>query len=539
MLMSTLTTVQSGGSLHGYGPVRLLGLPSRPLIACCSRGDVASSASSSSSASFPTSTRHHASSQLHGQRPDSRLGAEFLFARAALVVGTVVAQVVARCKRTHPCRAVAFDSPNHPRPAPKVAIPTGAVSRPKADVVAANAVLDKRVKAWNAAGNRVAVALTETALEDVLKRELKLRFGQVPGSLGGRPCFRFSSREAPGIYCANRVVTLFWLSSLGDVLALRRGKLHTLEQKVEEAARSSLEAAMPASLVPRHSDGIVRYFVEVRPASRGVERHIFGEEATIRELRDSVKQGLRNATSWCSNRQEPDVEIFAFIGHDHIALGITLPSRTATEPGFGERFTWGSVPYIGMTHFLAGAMAWLASEPLRLGQQGINLTSGLVENDAGVVVDPACGAGTLLLAAAQQWPNAVPRLIGRDTSKKILRECENSFEHLGLDASGIDCGDGRHIQDLQDGAAVAVLCDLPCGSKHEVVSPKVYDGFLDEAARLLRPGGRCVLLTTRREMLARAVNEKFWRVVAALSVKRGSYGNSALLVLERRGLTYV
>eukprot|EP00928_Gymnodinium_smaydae_P091892 TRINITY_DN75654_c0_g1_i1.p1 TRINITY_DN75654_c0_g1~~TRINITY_DN75654_c0_g1_i1.p1 ORF type:complete len:217 (-),score=23.84 TRINITY_DN75654_c0_g1_i1:156-719(-) len=179
---------------------------------------------------------------------------------------------------------------------------------------------------------------------------------------------------------------------------------------------------------------------------------------------------------------------------------------------------------------LAGAMASLAVE-----------ASGKVRPDPLVVVDPACGMGTLLLAIARIWGEKHIHLIGVDVDTRKVDKCVANFATCGLDASGIRAGNAclerGGVGEVADGTAAAVLCDLPCGAAHKASADgKSYDAFLSEAARTLQPGGRCVLLSTRRRMLARAAAATGpWRLVGAWSVGRGE-GNlreTQLIALER------
>ncbi|CAK0844592.1 unnamed protein product, partial [Prorocentrum cordatum] len=145
--------------------------------------------------------------------------------------------------------------------------------------------------------------------------------------------------------------------------------------------------------------------------------------------------------------------------------------------------------------------------------------------------------------------------VGRELEDSQFERCRENFAACGLDFSGVCQGDALEpgaFSEIPDGGADAVLCDLPSGSLWRASSDETaYSAFVAEAARMLRPGGRCVLLSSNRLGLARAVPAGLWEAVASWPVGRGkgnlttrqlqhhhqafSYQSSAcgLVVLER------
>lgn len=332
------------------------------------------------------------------------------------------------------------------------------------------------------------------------------------------------------LHSASRVVLLFWIASAAEFkdLCSVSGDIYAILQGcVQAIAPKRIADALPPHLRDRETAPC--FTVTCRPSGRGVEKVAFHKAVILPQVEAAIRRGIQSVTGWSSSPGTYDVEVVAFLGTDHLALGVEVPPK-ATAALAGMRFAWGRVPYIGMETQLAGAMAWLAAE-------GVSSRAGV----AGLVADPACGTGTLLLAAARLWPTAqAPGLVGRDLDPKAISTCVANLVALGLDSSDVRVGDGRHLAHLADGAASAVLCDLPCGRRHkEGAEPETYDAILQEAARVLRPGGRCVLLSTRREMLATALGQGPWRPVAAWAVGRGHGGlrESQLLAVERLGGT--
>eukprot|EP00913_Durusdinium_trenchii_P016558 g15563.t1 len=150
-----------------------------------------------------------------------------------------------------------------------------------------------------------------------------------------------------------------------------------------------------------------------------------------------------------------------------------------------------------------------------------------------IVVDPTCGMGTLLLAAARVWPQVSGRplrLVGREMNPSQLQKCYSNFSSCHLDMSDVQLKDGRDpksFTELPDASAIA--------STWEIVT-RSYSSFLRLAERIVRPGGRCVLLSERKEMLTRRISSSSWQTVASWVIGRGE-GNTLeflLIALERR-----
>jgi len=275
--------------------------------------------------------------------------------------------------------------------------------------------------------------------------------------------------------------------------------------------------------------------VTCRPNGRDAERRLLGSAIPLHRLEAALRRGIQKAAKPGPQAHGRDMRVTAFLAQDSLALGLELeeetrasapaPSGAGGSVGGACRFQWGVVPYIGMETQLAGAMAALAAEGWSPQASGA------------LVIDPACGTGTLLLAAARLWPGVcAPRVVGRDVRKDAIGTCRSNVKAVGLDATNIEVGDARELLNVGDGEAAAVICDLPCGRRHRAgADASLYDGLLTEAARVLRPGGRCVLLSTRREMLGMAAAAGPWRLVLAWPVGRGRGGlrESQLLVLER------
>lgn len=177
----------------------------------------------------------------------------------------------------------------------------------------------------------------------------------------------------------------------------------------------------------------------------------------------------------------------------------------------------------------------------------------------GRVVDPACGWGSLLAAAADAGPAA--EFIGADTDEQALTGAKarmaarrTTFTPLGIDSLA------QGQMDELIGTADLVLADVPSGreqSTHAGRVPRMTNpefgrppvdeqGFvwLDLAIELMKPGGRAVVITHQRTLAdsgrydsfrAKMVESGLVAAVIALpkGVRSGQAASLAIWVLHR------
>ena len=116
-----------------------------------------------------------------------------------------------------------------------------------------------------------------------------------------------------------------------------------------------------------------------------------------------------------------------------------------------------------------------------------------------VFLDPMCGTGTLLLERAVVGRYEL--LLGGDSDEGAVRATLANFG-LRHQPRRVERWDARRLP-LEDGSVTKIVCNLPWGRQigEKTAMPALYRGFLAEAARVLAPAGRLVLLTSEWDAL--------------------------------------
>lgn len=109
-----------------------------------------------------------------------------------------------------------------------------------------------------------------------------------------------------------------------------------------------------------------------------------------------------------------------------------------------------------------------------------------------ICLDPMCGSGTTLIEAALAFRPA--RLIGGDIDPPVLAAARQNARTASVPVSLLHW-DATHLP-LAAASVDALLCNLPYGKKVARIQRGPQNPFLQEFARVLRPGGKAALLTT-------------------------------------------
>ncbi|CAK9089609.1 unnamed protein product [Durusdinium trenchii] len=347
--------------------------------------------------------------------------------------------------------------------------------------------------------------------------------------------------RCPVVHGASRLLAVFAVLLGKDLQKVRDAKdpNASFASYVAHAARQNLRQSLPAYMVlcaEKEDDPganppgrTISFTADCRVGQGGAERLALGDRADWVRLKQGLRQGIQDAAGWVLQPRaaNAEVSVWAFFAPDHVALGVEVKE---VETHQAPAILWSRLPRPGMQTQIAGAMAALAAECVA------------TMDGPSIVVDPTCGMGTLLLAAARVWPQVSGRplrLVGREMNPSQLQKCYSNFSSCHLDMSDVQLKDGRDpksFTELPDASVDALLCDLPSGAAHKASSDlESYSSFLRLAERIVRPGGRCVLLSERKEMLTRRISSSSWQTVASWVIGRGE-GNTLeflLIALER------
>jgi 23S rRNA G2445 N2-methylase RlmL len=185
--------------------------------------------------------------------------------------------------------------------------------------------------------------------------------------------------------------------------------------------------------------------------------------------------GIIAQRGWKVDLTGHDLEIALHIEHDRALLGLRLSDDTLARR---SRVVHGIA---SLQPTVAHAMC-LLSDP----QPGE------------VLLDPMCGTGTIVVERLS-LPQAVTA-IGADRDPRVLRLARENLRAAAAPVR-LYAGDGRQAP-LPEGGVDKIVCNLPWGNRvgSHRANRRLYPAFIAEALRLLRPGGRMVVLTMEKRL---------------------------------------
>lgn len=223
------------------------------------------------------------------------------------------------------------------------------------------------------------------------------------------------------------------------------------------------------------------------------------------EIIAAFATGITEETGWPFTEHDPDADLSfrLLLDHDEALVGL----RLARQP---LRLR----PWL-TTHRLAGLRPPVAAAMVRL--------AGVGPGER--VLDSCCGTGTIAIEAAL----AGGSVVASDIDPDAIAVVQERAALAGVSVAA-RIGDARHVP--QPNASVdAVVTNPRWGRQAEVEDDAAaFAGALTaEIARLLRPGGRAVLLTTAPELYRHDLLAEERRLVVSVSGQRPT-----MLLLRRR-----
>jgi 23S rRNA G2445 N2-methylase RlmL len=216
--------------------------------------------------------------------------------------------------------------------------------------------------------------------------------------------------------------------------------------------------------------------------------------------------------SWRYVEDNAAVEIWLTIHGGTAICGLRLSDRTMRHR------TW------KLEHVRASLRPTVAAAMIRLAEIKPNQT----------VVDPMCGAGTLLAEAhawAKHYGNTRIVVWGGDTEKAALRAATANLRSLG--PATLHHWDAAALP-LPDQSVDRIVSNPPFGkqlSRPGQIAP-LYQRMLASYDRVLKPGGRAVLLVSDLAALREAAGAVSWRSQRQLKVR--VLGEPAVITVWRK-----
>jgi len=272
-------------------------------------------------------------------------------------------------------------------------------------------------------------------------------------------------------------------------------------------------------------DHLLRLHHAVRPRPRGrptyrLVTQMSGQHGYLRKhAHEALAKGLAGKlpASWRHAEENASVEVWLTIQGNTAICGVRLSDRTMRHRSWK------------VEHLPASLRPTVAAAMVRLAGTG----------PGQVVVDPMCGAGTLLgeqVEALRPYQRQGVRLLGGDVDRNAVRAAGINLRRLGPkrctlwpeadeeEASAtpvlLTRWDGTRLP-LASAAVDRIVSNPPFGKQlgepEEIAA--LYRQMAVEYDRVLQPGGRAVLLVGDLPLLREAVRRVGWKSLQQVSVR--------------------
>ncbi len=195
------------------------------------------------------------------------------------------------------------------------------------------------------------------------------------------------------------------------------------------------------------------------------------------EIKQACAKGITNSRHWIyvEDEREADLNIRIFIEHTQAFVGVRLAARPLHERAYKQMHLPGS-----LKPPIAAAMLRLADV-----QPGMR------------VLDPTCGAGTILIEGALMGAPSS----GGDIDASAVSAAQGNAQAAGVTLD-MQIWDAQHLP-LADQSVDRVVCNLPWGRQVVVddVLAEFYRRVSAEIERVLVENGQAVLLTGTPELV--------------------------------------
>ena len=309
-------------------------------------------------------------------------------------------------------------------------------------------------------------AITTRGLETVCAAELTAIPGVMLEQVAYRRIFASYGGKLNSLLALRTVEDIFLYVAAWPGIERARGTLRTI-------------TALSAEL-PLHEVAQICAQVRSVPASPvfSVTANFVGRRNfTTDEIKRACAEGVMSRLGWTYSEDDglASLNVRIFIERDTAVVGVRLGERSLSKRAYKHSHVPGS-----LKPTVAAALASVAG-----------VGPGMR------VLDPCCGAGTILIESCAYQAHAW----GGDIDLESVKAAQQNAASAGTSVQ-LQCWDARSLP-LADKSVERVISNLPWG--RAVRAPgsleALYTEIGKEIARVMAPGGRAALLTNQPELV--------------------------------------
>lgn len=310
-------------------------------------------------------------------------------------------------------------------------------------------------------------AITTRGLEAVCAQEMAGIAGLTVRESAYRRVLADYTGPLPALMGLRTVDDLYLALDAWDGILRQRSALERIRQ---QSARLSLDqaAAHLEKLRP----------IPSHPAFSVTASFVGKRNYSSDEIKAAVAGGVAEQTGWSYNENDQPgaLNVRLFIEGEQALVGLRLSDYPMHQRPYKQVNIPGSTKPT-----VAAAMVYLAE-----------ILPGAC------VIDPCCGAGTILIEAARQGA----RVAGGDVNPQAVSASQANFQQAGL-LSAVSQWNAHRLP-LADGCAARIISNIPWGRQVQMETSLLagYPSITSEMRRILAPGGRIVLLANATDALS-------------------------------------
>jgi tRNA (guanine6-N2)-methyltransferase len=336
-------------------------------------------------------------------------------------------------------------------------------------------------------------AMTHAGVESVAADEITRDLGgEVKRTYRGLVAFRVDDLK-PDLLSLRTTEDVFLLAWGSDSLTYTADDLDTIRNWTAKKPDWEHLFKLHHKIRPK-TKGKPTYHVVCQMQGEHGFRRTDAREAFVAGLAGKIPNG------WQYNNENAWLEIWLTIYSKTAVCGVRLSDRTMRHRTYK------------LDHIAASLRPTVAAAMVRLAGIGPGMT----------VLDPFCGAGTILAesidVARKRSKAGRVRVVGGDIDPNAVFVTSQNLEKVGP----IDLArwDSRALP-LESASVDRIVSNPPFGKQLETIEKvgPLYEAASAEWDRVLRPGGRAVLLAMESELMNRVLLARRWSPVRSQRVR--------------------